>query len=100
MSEWRTGTTQALAYTGSSAAVANVFGPQTRQVRLSATSACYYKVVDGTGGTAAATDVLLPFPWVDTIIVNPGQKIAAIQAPTGGLITGTAGTLSITELTR
>ena len=31
--------------------------------------------------------------------VTPGQRISAIKAATGGLVTATAGTLWVTELT-
>jgi hypothetical protein len=98
-SPYRNDVSQTLAY-GASATVANPFGPQTYQIRISATSDCYYKIVPAAGGTATASDVLLPFRWVEVIHVSPGQKIAAIQAPTNGLVTGTAGTLSVTELTK
>ncbi len=97
---YRPDVSQSLPFTGASATVTNAFGSQTYQVRLSATADCYYKIVPATGGTATALDVLLPFRWVEVVQVSPGQKIAAIQAPTNGLVTGTAGTLSIVELTK
>ena len=50
----------------------------------------FIKIDDGTP-TAAATDPLMPANWVDYFTVNPGQKIAVLQA-------GTAGTLSVTEM--
>lgn len=93
----RCGATQALAYTGTSA-TSTAFGTETYQIRLASTSACYYKVVEAAGGAAAATDVFLPNNWVEYVNVSPGQKVSAIQAPTNGLVTGTAGTLSITEM--
>lgn len=94
----RPGVTQSVAYTGTSATVTNPFGPQTYQIRISSTSACYYKVVEATGGAATATDVFLPNNWVEYLAVTPGQKISAIQAPTNGLVTGTAGTLNVAEM--
>jgi hypothetical protein len=94
----RCGVTQSVAYTGSSATVTNPFGSTTLQIRLSSTSACYYKVVEASGGAAAATDVFLPNNWVEYVNVSPGQKVSAIQAPTNGLVTATAGTLSVTEM--
>ena len=94
----RTGITQSVAYTGTSATCTNPFGTETYQIRVASTSACYYKVVEAAGGAAAATDVFLPNNWVEYVAVTPGQKISAIQAPTNGLVTATAGTLSITEM--
>lgn len=92
----RVSATQALAYTGTSAQVANPFGVQTYQIRVTSTSACYIRIGDGTL-TAAATDIYLPANVIDYFIVTPGQSIAAIQAPTNGLVTGTAGTLNVAE---
>ena len=67
------------------------FGGQTRQVRVATGGQpAYIKIDDGTP-TAAATDPLMPANWVDYFTVNPGQKIAVLQA-------GTAGTLSVTEM--
>ena len=82
---------QELAVGAASAVVANPFGGQTYQIRLATTAACRYRVVDGGGGTALATDALLPPNWVEYIDVSPGQKIAAIQEAAGGK-------LSIVEL--
>lgn len=94
----RPGVTQTVAYTGTSATSANPFGAQTYCLRLSANSACHFKIVEAAGGAAAATDTFLPANVVDYVIVNPGQKISVIQSPTGGLVTATAGTLNITEM--
>lgn len=94
----RTGITQTVAYTGSSATCTNPFGTQTYQIRIAANSACHYKVVEAAGGNAAATDTFLPNNWVEYITVAPGQKISAIQAATNGLVTATAGTLFVTEV--
>lgn len=93
----RNGTSQQLAYTGSSSSASTAFGGQTRQIRVVSTSACHY-VVD-TAPTAATTDAFLPANWIEYITVQPGQKIAAIRAATDGLITATSGTLHVTELT-
>jgi hypothetical protein len=86
----RNGITQAVAYTGTSATSA-AFGNMTYQVRLSATTACCYKVVEAAGGAATVSDVYLPTNWVEYITVTPGQKISAIQSTAGG-------TLYVTEL--
>ena len=92
----RVGVTQTLAY-DASVAVTNAFGPVTWQLRLVANSACCYRVGDG-AQTATATDPFLPANTVEFIIVNPGQRISAIKAPTNGLVTATAGTLWVTEM--
>lgn len=93
----RNSTTQVVAYTGTAAASTNAFGTQTRQIRIVANSACHYAIA-GTP-VAVVTDAFLPANWVEYVTVNPGEKISAIQAATGGLVTGTAGSLWVTELT-
>jgi hypothetical protein len=91
------GTTQTIAYDGNVAAT-NAFGGQTRWVRLVANSACHVKIGDGVQ-TAATSDPMLPANWETVVVVNPGQRIAAIKAASNGLVTATAGTLWVTELT-
>jgi hypothetical protein len=93
----RNSTTQAVAYTGTAAASTNAFGTQTRQIRIVANSACHYAIA-GTP-VAVVTDAFLPANWVEYVTVNPGEKISAIQAATSGLVTATAGSLWVTELT-
>jgi hypothetical protein len=90
-------TTQVIAYDGSTA-ITNAFGSQTYQVRLVANSACHYKIGDG-AQTAAVTDPFMPANWIEYVAVKPGQRISAIKAATSGLVTATAGTLWVTELT-
>lgn len=88
----RQGVTQALAIGAASATLANPFGAQTYQVRLSATSACYYLITE-TAAIVAATAAnasYLPANWVEYVTVTPGQKLTAIEA-------SAAGTLSVTE---
>ena len=91
----RAGVTQAIAY-DASAAIANAFGPETYQVRLVANSACCYRIGDG-AQTATTADPFLPANAIEYVIVSPGQRISAIKA-IGGLITATAGTLWVTEM--
>ena len=91
----RAGVTQTIAYDASTA-IANAFGPETYQVRLVANSACCFRIGDG-AQTATTSDPFLPANVVDYVIVSPGQRISAIKA-TGGLVTATAGTLWVTEL--
>jgi hypothetical protein len=96
----RLGTTQTIAYDGSTA-VTNPFAAQTRQLRVVANSACHYHIYE-TGGTATAsvlTDPFLAANRIEYVTVQPGQKISAIKAATDGLVTETAGTLWVTEVT-
>lgn len=93
----RNSTTQTVPYTGTAAASTNAFGTQTRQIRVVSNSACHI-LVSG-APTAAATDPFLPANWIEYLTVNPGEKISAVQAATNGLVTATAGTLWVTELT-
>lgn len=87
----RPGASQDITTGAASATLATAFGVETFQVRLSATAAVRYRVVEATGGTALATDALLPANWVEYVIVTPGQKIAAIQD-------SAAGKLNVTEM--
>jgi hypothetical protein len=87
----RPGTSQDITTGAASATLTNAFGNETYAVRLSATAAVRYRVVEAAGGTAVATDTLLPANWVEVITVTPGQKIAAIQE-------AAAGKLNVTEM--
>jgi hypothetical protein len=94
----RDGTTQTIAYDGN-VAVTNAFGSETYQVRLVATSACCYKIGDGVQTAADDnTSEFLPANIDRIVTVNPGQRISAIKKGTNGLVTATAGTLWVTEL--
>ena len=94
----RGGVTQTIAY-DTTTPITNPFGAQTRQLRLVANSACHYRVYDVTGtATVTTADPFLPANVLEYTTVNPGQKISAIKAATNGLVTATAGTLSVTEL--
>jgi hypothetical protein len=92
----RVGITQTIAFDGSVGA-AGKFGAETFQIRLTASSACCYRIGDGTQ-TATTADIFLPANTVEFVTVTPGQNIAAIKAATNGLVTATAGTLWVTEL--
>jgi hypothetical protein len=92
----RVAATQTIAF-DSSAAITTKFGSETYQIRLAADSACCYRIGDGPQ-TATVADVFLPANTVEYVTVNPGQSISAIKAATNGLITATAGTLWVTEL--
>ena len=90
-------TKQTIAYDGN-VAITNAFQSQTRQVRLAATSACHYLIGDGVQTAASNnTSVFLPANIIEVVDVNPGQRISAIKTASNGLITGTAGTLYVTE---
>lgn len=92
----RIGATQTIAY-DASAAIANAFGSETFQLRLVANSACCYRIGDG-AQTATIADTFLPANVIEYVIVSPGQRISAIKAATNGLVTATAGTLWVTEM--
>jgi len=94
----RNSTCQQVAYTGTAGVTTNAFDTQTRQVRVVANSACHI-LVSKAGTLAATTDPFLPALWIEYLTVNGAEKISAIQASTNGLVTATAGTLSVTELT-
>lgn len=94
----RVGTTQTVAF-DASVSTTNALGAQTYKVMLVANSACNVRVYDTTGtATATAADMFLPANWPLVVTVTPGQKVSAIKAATGGLVTATAGTLWVTEL--
>jgi hypothetical protein len=92
----RVGVTQTIAF-DASVAVANAFGTETYQLRLVADSGCCYRVGDG-AQTATTADPFLPANTIEHVIVSPGQRISAIKAASNGLVTATAGTLWITEM--
>jgi hypothetical protein len=66
---------------------------------LVSNSACHFRIYDGAQTAATAADPFLPANWETIVTVSPGQKISALKAATGGLVTATAGTLWVTELT-
>lgn len=85
----RLGTVHTFTMSGTSQQTA-AFGAQTRSVRV-ATSAQPAYVRVSADPTAVNTDSIVPAGWVEDITVNPGEKLAVLQA-------GTAGTLTVTEL--
>jgi len=92
----RVGTSQAIAY-DSSVGITNAFSAGTYQLRLAANSACHYRIGDGVQ-TATTADTYLPANVIEYVIVSPGQRISAIKAASNGLVTATAGTLWVTEM--
>lgn len=96
----RVGTTQTIAYS-TTTPISNAFGSETYEIKIVANSACHYHLYDSSAGasaTATTSDPFLPANWIEYLIVTPGQKISAIQAATNGLVTATAGTMWVTEL--
>jgi hypothetical protein len=92
----RVGVTQTIAFDGNTA-ITNAFSSSTFKIRLVANSACHFKIGDG-AQTASTSDPFLPANWETSFTVTPGQRISAIKAATNGLVTATAGTLWVTEL--
>lgn len=92
----RAGISQTISY-DSSVGATNPFGAATYQIRLVANSACHYRIGDG-AQTATTADAYLPPNAIEYVIVSPGQRIAAVKAATNGLVTATAGTLWVTEM--
>jgi hypothetical protein len=93
----RNGVTQTIAVGAASAAAGAAFGSETYQLRLAANTALNYRIGDG-AQTATAADPLLPANTMEYVIVSPGQRIAAIEAASGGIDTAAPGTLWVTEL--
>jgi hypothetical protein len=93
----RWSTVQTVTCTTVSTPITNALSAQTYAVRLVANTACHVAIGDGTQ-TGTTTNVFLPANIVEYVTVTPGQRISAIRASTGGLITATDGTLYVTEL--
>lgn len=72
---------EAVAYTATAAASA-AFSDGIHHIRISATTACHYKLA-GTP-VATTTDTYLPANVIEIIRVNPGQKISFIKNATDG----------------
>lgn len=87
----RLSTVHKFTMSGSSQATA-AFGAQTYKVRVATHDQPAYIVIGDGTPTAANTDSLVPLGWAECFDVTPGQKLAVLQA-------GTAGILTVTELT-
>ena len=85
----RLSTTQKIAYTGVAGTSAAV-GSQTRQVRVTLSSAGYIKIGSG---AAVVTDTYMPANVPEYFAIQPGETVSAIQDAAGG-------NLLITELTQ
>lgn len=91
---------QVVPYTSAAAPTTAAFSNETYQIRLAATSVCYYLVSEAASVTTATSlnAALLPNNWVEYVTVTPGQKLSVVRTETNGLVTGTSGTLYVTEL--
>lgn len=79
------------------AVVSSAFGAQTRQVRITYSTAvtgdaARISIDDGTP-TISSSSSLIASNWTDYFTVTPGQKIAVT-----GATTTSAGTLNVTEM--
>jgi hypothetical protein len=86
----RLGTTQSVAYTGTSAAITNSVSAQTYKVRVLCSSDAFVRIGDGTP-TATTADAYVPALAAEYFTCTPGQKVAAVQVTA-------AGTLYVSEL--
>jgi hypothetical protein len=77
------GSVQKLTFNGTSAP-STAFGTDVSVVRFFATQNCYLKF--GATPVAAATDMYLPAGVIEYFAVTPGQKVAAIQDSTTGVL--------------
>jgi hypothetical protein len=87
--------TQTVSATSSSITIANGFGSQSYQIRVTANTACHLKIFDIAAATTAATtsDQFVPAnTFGEYFTVTPGQKCSVIRASTDGLVTATNGT--------
>ena len=74
------------------------FSAQTYQIGVVANTAALIEI--GSNPTATTDgSTFLPANWIRSLTVTPGQNLAAITAPTNGLITSTNGTIWVTEYT-
>lgn len=85
----RWGTTQAANFTSTSTAISTAITTGTRLVRVVASTGCHLAI--GGSPTATTSSPKLPANWIETLVVYPGEKIAAIR-------TTTSGTLWVTEV--
>lgn len=90
----RQGAVQVVAFAAASTTLPNQFGPETYQVRLAATAACYYLITERANPVAASAvnASYLPANVIEFVAVTPGQKLTVIEA-------SATGSLSVTELT-
>lgn len=88
---YQNGTTQAITTSGTSAAITNAWGANTRLIRIATTADAHYTI--GSAPTATTSDPLLPAGVVEYLIVPPSLKLAAIQVTA-------AATFTVTEVSK
>jgi hypothetical protein len=88
MKRQRLGTVQNFTLSGTSQA-STAFSSETYMIRITATEGAYFVI--NSDPTATDADPLIGGNVVDYITVTPGQKIAVLEADSGG-------TFSVTEL--
>lgn len=82
---FRDGNTQTVSVSGTTARVATAFLEKTRVVRIVCTEPAHYRVGASADDPEADTDdSYLPAETVEYVGVNGGDKIAFIEAGTGG----------------
>ena len=89
----RQGAVQNIATGAASVQLPTKFGPETYQVRLSCTAACFYVITENANPVAASASngaLLNPGP-AEYVTVTPGQTLTEIQQ-------SAAGVLSVTEV--
>ena len=85
------GTNQNVTVAGTSAATAAAMSADATVVRLASTTDCYVAV--GTTPTATTSDVVILAGFPEYFLIEPSDKVAALQVTAGG-------TLSVTECSR
>jgi hypothetical protein len=85
----RYGATQSAAFSTTAGTIAAAIGNGVSRARVVATAAAFVAV--GKTPTATTSDVYLPANVLEYVLINPGEKVSAIQA-------GSAGTLYVTEI--
>lgn len=92
------GTTQTITVTSTSASVTTAFAESFRQVRVVANLACHLNFFKNETSTCTTNFPFLPANWPEYYKVVPGQKLSAVNALTGGVVTSSVGTLWVTEV--
>lgn len=87
----RLGTNQTITMSGSSQQ-STAFGAQTFAIRLATAGQPAFFEIGASPAASASTSPVMPANTSELFTVTPGQKVAVLEA-------GTAGAISITELT-
>ncbi|MES1994444.1 MAG: hypothetical protein V4457_12845 [Pseudomonadota bacterium] len=84
----RLGVSQAVAYTGTSAASTTAAPVGVTAVRLVASTRCFVEIAV-TPVAVVATSACLAADWPETFAIRAGEKVAAIKSATDGTLTVT-----------